>query len=117
MKKSTIIIIGVLLIVVGLSFKSCQDGYEINDGKVYYNYNVWLSDSQDGKINYIDSADAATFKELRHSNYAIDKNSVYYKQYRIHGADPVSFYIISPDSAADKYATYGFEKRFVTSSR
>ncbi|OCX51443.1 hypothetical protein BEL04_15565 [Mucilaginibacter sp. PPCGB 2223] len=115
MKRSTITIIGVLLIVVGLCFKSCQDGYEIDNGKVYYNYNVWLRDSDEGRINYIDSADAATFKELGHSNYAVDKNSVYYKQYRIYGADPLSFYIINPDSATDKYATYGFEKRFVRS--
>lgn len=77
-----------------VTLTSCQTGYKKVDGKW-----VWISyDAAVGKrITEIESADFETFKVLSNSNYAVDKNKVYYMTRPIKNANPKTFSIINTD--------------------
>ena len=65
----------ILALIVISILTSCK-GHEIDGDKVYY---VSWNEAQ-GKVKYIiQGADAETFEELEHSEYAVDKNYVYYE--------------------------------------
>lgn len=75
-----------------LTLTACQTGYKKENDKW-----VWVSyDESVGKrLTEIESADFETFKVLSNSNYAIDKNNVYYMTRPIKKANPKTFTIIN----------------------
>ncbi len=94
------LIIGILLILI---LGSCNSGYQKENNKW-----VWISyDEAVGKrVSQIDEHDVKTFKILRSSNYAVDKNSVFYVGRKIKDADPNSFEVINQSG-------YSKDKEFV----
>lgn len=74
------------LIVVSI-LTSCNS-HDIDGEKVYY---VSWNEGSGKNKTLIQGADAETFKELKHSKYAIDKNNVYYEAGRLRDANPKTF--------------------------
>ena len=100
-KKAIILteIIFILMILI-----SCGS-HEIDGDKVYYI--SW--NEANGKVKtLIKDADGATFKELEHSKYAIDKKNVYYQAGSLKGANPKTFSsLLDYYGKDDKYAYQG----------
>ena len=97
---------GILLIFI---LVSCDSGYQKENGKW-----VWISyDEAVGKrITQIDEHDIESFKVLKNSNYARDKNSVFYIGRIIKDANPENFETINKDgySKDRKYVFLDEEK-------
>jgi hypothetical protein len=87
-KKYFTILLSILTLI------ACKTGYKKENDKW-----VWVSyDEAAGKrITEIESADFETFQVLSNSNYAIDKNNVYYMTSLIKKANPKTFTIINED--------------------
>ena len=82
---------------------SC-DHYDKDDGKVYYVY--WNRPNGKNKT-LIKDADSKTFEKLENSDYAIDKNNVYYKADKLTGADVKTFkHLENSEFAIDKNNVY-----------
>lgn len=91
-----------ILAFIAISILSSCMGYEIDGDKVYY----FEWNEARGKVKYlIQGADAETFEELEHSEYAIDKNYVYYQSWKLKDANPKTFTsILDYYGKDDKYA-------------
>ncbi len=90
-----------LLAVLVAVLSGC--GYKVEDDKVYY---ISWNEGQGRVKDLIPGADAASFKVLKHDNYATDRNFAYYKGIRIEGADPSSFRSIDEFYAVDDRRAY-----------
>ena len=99
-KTKQLFYITVLVLTVILS--SCSK-HDIDGDKVYFVY--WNEGSGKNKI-LIQGADAETFKELKHANYAIDKNVVYYEAGKLKDANPKTFISISDHYGKDNRYAY-----------
>lgn len=76
------------LFIIIFYLTGCNVGYEVKDGKVFYN--TWNEGS--GSLHtLIRGADSKTLTMLKHTSYAKDKNYAYYKGKIIKGADPETF--------------------------
>ncbi len=86
-------------LIAMLTLLSCAPGYE-KEGEKW----VWVSyDEAVGKrITPIDAHDAETFEVLENSEYARDKNSVFFVGQIIKNADPQSFELLENGYAKDR---------------
>lgn len=92
-----------------LLLTSCCVGehYDIDGGKVY-----WIDYIKDGMWSWhtekelVENADAESFVFLNYSNYAKDKNFVYYCGEIVVGANSETFVAISGESGKDKNNVY-----------
>lgn len=82
---------------------SCGEGYEKTDDNKW----TWVLHSEAGKhIREID-ADNPTFEILDYSEYAKDKNNVYWRGIIISNADPMTFKVITENGySKDKNNVY-----------
>jgi hypothetical protein len=90
----------------------CSTGYEKEANAVYYK--SWNEGS--GSSKYTLDADPQTFRVLKNSNYAKDKQKVFYKGIVIEGADATTFEALEEGYARDKNHGY-YEKTPVISSK
>lgn len=101
----------IIIIVLTISLlTSCQHGYKIEDGKVYYEY--WNEGSGQGK-RLIKGADAQTFQELNFDcdcnfEFGKDKNGLYINGELIKNIDPNTFNFIGNYIFRDKDSAYFF---------
>jgi hypothetical protein len=90
-----------LVIATSLLFCGCG-GYKVEGDKVYY---VEYNEAR-GRVKRNIRADAQTLEVFDISNFAKDKDHVYYQGRRIHGADPATFQPLSDLIGKDK--NYGY---------
>ena len=83
--------IALILFISGI-MTACDSGYKFEKG-----HWVWISYNEafGRQVIKLDSVDNESFKVLTNKDYALDKNSVYYKIRRIKDADPRTFNIIN----------------------
>jgi len=76
------------LFLVGALSAGCSGGYKNENGKW-----AWVSwDEAIGRrVQFVDGADAGTFRVLSDPQYATDKAFVYYKNLKVGNADPATF--------------------------
>ena len=84
-----------VLYLIFLVLTSCNDlGYKIENNIVYYRH--WNEGMGFGSERFqISGADAKTFKTLKAKDYAIDKNSAYFKGELIPDSNGQTFQVIS----------------------
>lgn len=98
------------LIFIAIILTSCNTGYKVDNGKVYYKY--WNAGMGiETRTFEITGADAQTFKVLDKDNYAIDKNQAYYKGEPILDSDPKTFVTILDYYAKDNYHAFKETKK------
>jgi hypothetical protein len=103
MRQCVTIFIFTLILITTLT--SCNNGYKVDDDKVYYKY--WNSGMGfETKTFEIIGADPLTFKVLDEDNYAIDKKQAYYKGEPILNSDPKTFVPILDYYAKDNYHAF-----------
>jgi hypothetical protein len=91
-------------------FTSCEHGYKVEDGKVFYEY--WNEGSGQGK-RLIEQADARTFQELTldcdcNFEFGIDKDHLFIDGQLIENIDPNTFKFIGNYIFRDKDSAYFF---------
>ncbi len=91
MKKILLFFIGIFQFIL----LGCNTGYQKEDGE--WKYITWNGGSGTQKRN-IEGVDNKTFKVLKKTDYAKDKNQVYYHGFVIKDADPKTFKFISGTS-------------------
>jgi hypothetical protein len=89
-------------LIISILSAGCN-GHEIEQNQVYY---VSWNEGSGKNRRLIEGADAATFKELDHPRYGIDKNSVYYETRKLADADPDSFVALLDYYGKDKHYAY-----------
>lgn len=108
MKIQTLSAFYKLMLSVLATVFTCCNGYKIESDEVYF---VDWNEARGKKKVLIRGADAKTFKALDQSRYAIDKNSVYYEEKKLAGADPKTFVSLPSYYGKDKhYAFRGASK-------
>ena len=96
-----------LVLTTVVILTSCNS-HDIDGEKVYY---VSWNEGSGKNKTLIQGADAETFKELEHSEYAVDKNNVYYEAGKLKDANPKTFTSILDYYGKDnKHAYKGGDK-------
>lgn len=92
-----------LVLAICIVLSGCSLGYRVQGEKVVWKY--WSTNRGSDQF-IVENADPASFKVLDISNYAKDKNQVYYKGKVIPKADPASFVPLSDYFAKDNRRGY-----------
>jgi len=104
------------IILLLLTFISCNSDYESKDGKIYY---VFYSFGQGGwNERIVENADTNSFETIDSNEnlYGKDKSNVYYNNEIIPGADPKTFKYIKEGYAIDKNKAYYYKDSIENSS-
>lgn len=82
----------IITILLFIALVSCDSGYQKENNKW-----VWVSNDEGvGKrITQIDEHDVESFKVLKNSNYAVDKNSVFFIGRILKDANPKTFEVLN----------------------
>lgn len=92
----------IFLLIVFLTFTSCSSGYKKVDGKWAY---VSSDEADLKRVNYL-PVDNATFKLLKDTDYAVDKDNVYLLGGIIKNADPRTFKTLENGYSADSFNVF-----------
>lgn len=106
-----------LFIIISISLLSCsfEQGYVVEDGKVYFEKpNVKDFIYNKGRERITD-ADISTFEILEKGHYAKDRKNAYYEAEIIEEADPATFEALGKMIARDKNSGF-FEERKIQDS-